>query len=247
MNNIMQKFGSFSTSNFEMQSFKSESLLKSCNDPQLLEISEGDRTTQSDNLSGCGQLNYSASSCSQMLNSNGLAFLEIADDSFQSKDTLQSIVQSCCCGLMSHNKSISSSSDSIQECKHHKFQENKSVSESLRSLSHDSLLCFEKVINVENHKCSKSQQEKQHSVSIEKEAMKKQKRIRWTQDLHEKFIDSVNRLGGAKKATPKAILKLMNCHGLTIFHVKSHLQKYRVGHLIPETMEENSEKLDSKT
>ncbi|OIV96034.1 hypothetical protein TanjilG_27138 [Lupinus angustifolius] len=54
-------------------------------------------------------------------------------------------------------------------------------------------------------------------------------RLRWTQDLHERFIDAVTQLGGASKATPKAIMRTMNVKGLTLFHLKSHLQKYRLG------------------
>ncbi|VVA41790.1 PREDICTED: myb, partial [Prunus dulcis] len=67
-------------------------------------------------------------------------------------------------------------------------------------------------------------------------------RIRWNQDLHEKFVECVNRLGGADKATPKAILKMMCLDGLTIFHVKSHLQKYRIAKYLPDTAEGKSEK-----
>ncbi|XP_047947749.1 protein PHR1-LIKE 3-like isoform X1 [Salvia hispanica] len=54
-------------------------------------------------------------------------------------------------------------------------------------------------------------------------------RLRWTADLHERFVDAVAQLGGADKATPKSIMRTMGVKGLTLYHLKSHLQKYRMG------------------
>ncbi|KAL8201572.1 hypothetical protein R6Q57_010719 [Mikania cordata] len=54
-------------------------------------------------------------------------------------------------------------------------------------------------------------------------------RLKWTPDLHERFIEAVNQLGGADKATPKSVSRLMGIQGITLYHLKSHLKKYRIG------------------
>ncbi|KAL9296874.1 hypothetical protein ACSQ67_022770 [Phaseolus vulgaris] len=54
-------------------------------------------------------------------------------------------------------------------------------------------------------------------------------RLKWTPDLHARFIEAVQQLGELTvKATPKTVMKLMGISGLTLYHLKSHLQKYRL-------------------
>ncbi|QDZ21926.1 HTH myb-type domain-containing protein [Chloropicon primus] len=72
-------------------------------------------------------------------------------------------------------------------------------------------------------------------------------RLRWTPDLHANFVSAVETLGGPKKATPKAILREMSVPGMTVYHVKSHLQKFRMHTKQQQTGKETSRRKGEET
>ncbi|KAI4295618.1 hypothetical protein L6164_035643 [Bauhinia variegata] len=61
----------------------------------------------------------------------------------------------------------------------------------------------------------------------QQQSSRKQRRC-WSPELHRRFINALQQLGGSQAATPKQIRELMQVDGLTNDEVKSHLQKYRL-------------------
>ncbi|KAL3644641.1 transcription factor [Castilleja foliolosa] len=62
----------------------------------------------------------------------------------------------------------------------------------------------------------------------EKDGQSRKARRCWSSELHKKFLQALQQLGGSHIATPKQIRELMKVNGLTNDEVKSHLQKYRL-------------------
>ncbi|XP_019168488.1 PREDICTED: myb family transcription factor EFM-like [Ipomoea nil] len=65
------------------------------------------------------------------------------------------------------------------------------------------------------------------SKKEDKESQRKQRRC-WSPELHKRFLQALQQLGGSHAATPKQIREMMKVDGLTNDEVKSHLQKYRL-------------------
>ncbi|KAG6694066.1 hypothetical protein I3842_09G031600 [Carya illinoinensis] len=187
-----------------------------------------------------------------------------ADSNFDMRNTLQAMVKS----QFSGNQYNGSSSINSPGCKLLPHEQKKFLGDDTTCGGKNLLLPLKRnrdhMGNYNSYNCLfpqlsfSSQQEKQsprHSpenISVTSGntaspgvVLSNKTRIRWTQDLHEKFVGCVNYLGGAERATPKAILNLMGSDGLTIFHVKSHLQKYRNAKYMPESTGGKSEKRNS--
>ncbi|KAK8546644.1 hypothetical protein V6N12_027420 [Hibiscus sabdariffa] len=56
------------------------------------------------------------------------------------------------------------------------------------------------------------------------ESIWKNNRRCWSSELHSRFVEALNMVGGIEVATPKQIRDMMQVEGLTIDQVKSHLQ-----------------------
>lgn len=82
----------------------------------------------------------------------------------------------------------------------------------------------------ENNKASstKGGKDKEAQLSSQSQAPSRKARRCWAPELHRRFLQALQQLGGSHVATPKQIRELMNVDGLTNDEVKSHLQKYRL-------------------
>ncbi|KAL1807776.1 hypothetical protein ACET3Z_024766 [Daucus carota] len=75
----------------------------------------------------------------------------------------------------------------------------------------------------------------------EKDDSHRKARRCWSPELHRRFLQALQQLGGAHVATPKQIRELMKVDGLTNDEVKSHLQKYRLHTRRPSPSSNNAQ------
>ncbi|KAI3724326.1 hypothetical protein L2E82_36098 [Cichorium intybus] len=81
-------------------------------------------------------------------------------------------------------------------------------------------------INIDNNVIYQSSEDNDYDDDDD-DSTKKKICLEWTQELHEKFLKAITKLGDGR-CFPKEILKLMGVPGLTRMQVASHLQTLMV-------------------
>ncbi|KAJ7976018.1 Myb-like transcription factor family protein [Quillaja saponaria] len=194
---------------------------------------------QIDILSSCFQLPKIYNSSIPLCESSGDSLTDIAaEDASNShfKNSLESAVES----FLSHNQCIKKYSSKLSRnnmtpYEYFPHEQNKLLDDDAASIRMLLPLPSER-----NQTAFPSNPCGTVSISSGSSASSGKKRIRWTKDLHEKFVMCVKDLGGPEKATPRAILKIMKSDVLTILHVKSHLQKYRTTMCMQQSVQERN-------
>ncbi|XVF71318.1 hypothetical protein PTKIN_Ptkin12aG0027800 [Pterospermum kingtungense] len=140
----------------------------------------------------------------------------------------------------------------IQPCKELPFPYKESSSNSIGSSSTGKEMLQD--IAMYDHQCSSRNQgflhlntddhdhiqTLNHQPRLLTQPIWKNNRRCWSSELHARFVEALNVLGGIEAATPKQIRDLMQVEGLTIDQVKSHLQVILKLNLIMHAYEENT-------
>ncbi|KAI5680641.1 hypothetical protein M9H77_01868 [Catharanthus roseus] len=108
---------------------------------------------------------------------------------------------------------------------HHEIMEEKKIINSEGTSSDNMMMMMRRDQNLLGNNNNKSAAGESQTTT--NQSHRKARRC-WSPDLHRRFVNALQMLGGSQVATPKQIRELMKVDGLTNDEVKSHLQKYRL-------------------